>query len=164
MGKLLNITFRAAMCLAISSCANPQKKESQNSQILHLEGPELQTLQFKSGLPGIGDDLIHSSVDPGVTLKQLRMNAELLKRVNWEKFNVIGATDDVECTAMECNQLSQRRATAVTEWLIDHGVPKSNLIPKGQGPYIGLGGAYTDGERRISRRVGIRILVTDADK
>ncbi|MGO1070782.1 OmpA family protein [Lysobacter sp. CA199] len=164
MREHLTIAFRVGLCLIAVSCANSQTSQWKGSQILHMESPELQTVQFKSGRPGIGDDLFQSLLEPNIALQQMRENAKLIKRISNKQFNVIGSTDDVECAAVECDRLSQRRATAVVDWLIKHGVPKSSLIPKSQGPYMGPGAAYTEGERRISRRVEIRIFISDAER
>ncbi|MFD1297879.1 OmpA family protein [Lysobacter gummosus] len=124
----------------------------------------MKAAQFESGRPRIGDGLAQSLQQPEITLQLMQDNLRVLKLLPLEKFKIVGATDDVECAGDECTQLSQRRAKAMIDWLIRQGIPASMLIPEVRGPYLGYGRPYTEGERGISRRVDIEIVVTDADK
>lgn len=157
--------IRVGLCVLIVSCSTPQTKPDKHLAALHSDGPDLQTLQFKSGLPGIGDHLHQSLLLPDIADEQLRENLQLIERIGSESFKVIGSTDDVECVESECPALAKRRAIAVIDWLVRRGIPRSRLIPVARGPYMGLTDTpYTEAERRISRRVEIEIELTDADK
>ncbi|MGO1070783.1 OmpA family protein [Lysobacter sp. CA199] len=164
MSKTLLAFFLIGLSLVTTSCVNTAVERTPRSDILHLEGPELKAAQFESGRPRIGEDLDQSVQHPEITLQLMRDNLGLLKRLPSEKFKIIGSTDDRECAGDECIQLSQRRASALIDWLIRQGLPASMLIPEARGPYMGLAGPHTERNRRISRRADIQIVVTEGDQ
>lgn len=68
------------------------------------------------------------------------------------KVRVEGYTDSVGSKAAN-QKLSRQRATAVRNWLIDHGVNRSGLTAKGYGDARPLGDNSTEAGRAKNRRV-----------
>jgi lipid-binding SYLF domain-containing protein len=68
------------------------------------------------------------------------------------KVRVEGYTDNVGNKAANQN-LSKQRATAVMNWLLDHGVDRSRLTARGYGDGRALGDNSTDDGRAKNRRV-----------
>jgi SH3 domain-containing YSC84-like protein 1 len=68
------------------------------------------------------------------------------------KLHIEGYTDNVGSKAANQN-LSQQRATAVMNWLVDHGVDRSRLTATGYGESRPLGDNSTDEGRAKNRRV-----------
>jgi outer membrane protein OmpA-like peptidoglycan-associated protein len=81
--------------------------------------------------------------------------AEVARKLNenpsW-KVRIEGYTDNVGSQAVN-QKLSKARATAVMNWLIDHGVERSRLTAKGYGEVHPLGDNSTDEGRAKNRRV-----------
>ena len=65
---------------------------------------------------------------------------------------VAGHTDAIGAAAFN-QSLSQRRAVAVVDWLVAHGVPRDRLHPVGYGATRPVAGNATDQDRRRNRRV-----------
>ncbi len=79
------------------------------------------------------------------------------------RVEVQGHTDNVGTD--ETNQkLSQRRANAVRDYLVDKGVKKSRLVAQGYGASKPLGSNDTETGRRANRRVQFEITETDERK
>jgi outer membrane protein OmpA-like peptidoglycan-associated protein len=79
------------------------------------------------------------------------------------RVEVQGHTDNVGTD--ETNQkLSQRRANAVRDYLVDKGVKKSRLVAQGYGASEPLGSNDTEAGRKANRRVQFEITETDERK
>ncbi|MFK3648510.1 OmpA family protein [Lysobacter enzymogenes] len=163
MNKFLRKLTIAGLTLLITACTAITAATVDQPDVLHMEGPEMKSIQFNSGLPREGDKLSDSIQHPRISRRLLRENLELIERLPKEKFKVVGFTDNIECLAAGCLELSLRRTDAVLQWLVRHGVPSSQLMHDARGPYLGFNYPYTEGDRRISRRVDIQIVVADAD-
>ncbi len=77
---------------------------------------------------------------------------ELFRQQPGAQAEVAGHTDAVGTAAFN-QSLSQQRAAAVVDWLVDHGVPSDRLHPVGYGPTRPVAGNATDDDRRRNRRV-----------
>ncbi|WP_300620812.1 OmpA family protein [Dokdonella sp.] len=67
---------------------------------------------------------------------------------------VLGFADEKECSTSECPDLSLRRAKAVFDWLLGHGLPVRQIKgPEGLSTNWPLYGGATSRERRFNRRV-----------
>lgn len=163
MKNIIRNHLLASLLLAIVACSNIPSPASDGPDALHSGGPEMKAIQFEIGRPLEGGTLSESIQHPEVTARLLRDDLALIKLLPREKFRVVGATDDRECVQDACKELSRRRADAVIEWLVTQGIPASQLTSDVRGPYMGVEHRYTEGDRRVSRRVDIEIVVTDAD-
>lgn len=74
-----------------------------------------------------------------------------------KKLEVSAHTDNVGSDAYNL-QLSKRRATTVVNYLINHGVERSRLVPVGYGESRPLNKNATPQQREINRRVEFMIL------
>jgi outer membrane protein OmpA-like peptidoglycan-associated protein len=77
---------------------------------------------------------------------------ELFRQQPGAEAEVAGHTDSVGSAAFN-QSLSQRRATAVVDWLVAHGVSRDRLHPVGYGATRPVAGNATDDHRRRNRRV-----------
>lgn len=76
---------------------------------------------------------------------------------------VAGHTDSVG--SAEYNRaLSQQRAAAVVDWLVDRGVPRALLRPVGYGATRPVAGNTLDEERRRNRRVEITVETPEKER
>jgi OOP family OmpA-OmpF porin len=75
----------------------------------------------------------------------------LNENLSW-KIRVEGHTDNMGRQAAN-QKLSQQRAMAVMNWLVDHGVDRSRLTAKGYGDSRPLGDNSSDAARAKNRRV-----------
>src|ERR1019366_6931060 len=73
------------------------------------------------------------------------------ENLSW-KIRVEGHTDNMGRQAAN-QKLSQQRAMAVMNWLVDHGVDRSRLTAKGYGDSRPLGDNSSDAARAKNRRV-----------
>lgn len=106
-------------------------------------------VHFKSG---------SSEIDMGRSRRALSAVARLFKRhPEITKVEVVGHTDD-RGTAEENLDLSQRRARAVVEALIDRGVDESRLSSRGMGATKPVAKNVDDKGRAANRRVEFEIL------
>lgn len=80
----------------------------------------------------------------------------LEKYPNWI-VEISGHTDNVGGQDYNAD-LSQRRAETVVEWLIDKGIDKSRLVPKGYGAAFPIDTNETEEGRLNNRRVEMKVL------
>lgn len=82
---------------------------------------------------------------------------EILKsHVELKNVRVEGHTDNVGAGELN-RKLSKARATAVTDWLVKHGIDKSRVTAEGFGPTRPLQPNDTDAGRSANRRVEFHI-------
>jgi outer membrane protein OmpA-like peptidoglycan-associated protein len=79
-----------------------------------------------------------------------------------ELIEVQGHTDEVG-TADYNRQLGQSRATSVVSWLVQHGVKRERLLPKGYGSDRPIADNATEEGRQKNRRVEFQIQRRKAD-
>jgi OOP family OmpA-OmpF porin len=82
--------------------------------------------------------------------------ADILRQKPDASAEVAGHTDAVG-SATYNQALSLQRATAVVDWLVDHGVPRDRLRPVGYGATRPVAGNATDDDRRRNRRVELTV-------
>ncbi|WP_430540595.1 OmpA family protein [Pseudoxanthomonas sacheonensis] len=113
-------------------------------------------VNFKAGQPSSDNDLIASLADDRSN-DALRHDLGLIAKFPaTEPLRVEGYTDSHECSGSSCVALSQRRAQAVHDWLIQQGVPSSRLSsPFGYGAARPIGDNGTDAGRASNRRAYI---------
>ncbi len=88
---------------------------------------------------------------------ELDMLIEFLKQHPDIKVEVSGHTDSLGRFSYNM-KLSQRRAQAVVNYLIQHGISKDRLVAKGYGPTKPIASNKTPEGRALNRRVEIKIL------
>jgi len=81
---------------------------------------------FKSGHPLVGETLAQAIRDPA-TLAELTATAQSLKSYPDVHLAVEGHAGFLECSGHECLLLSHRRAELVHRFLIEQGVPCSQI-------------------------------------
>ncbi|MEM7101847.1 MAG: OmpA family protein [Bacteroidota bacterium] len=94
-----------------------------------------------------------STLDPSTT-KKIKSVAEVLKMNAFIKVAIKGFADDVG-SAEQNKTLSEQRAIAVYEQLIQHGVPQAQIKLQGEGEIITEG---DEGARSKNRRVEIEVI------
>lgn len=83
--------------------------------------------------------------------------ATIKARPDVEKIEVAGHTDDVG--SKEANMtLSEKRAEAVVDYLVDQGISRTRLKAEGYGPEQPMVPNISDRNRRMNRRVEFKIL------
>lgn len=113
---------------------------------------------FKTGRPAAEDDLLSSLSEAlGESKRALEHDLKLLAAYPDDKqLTVVGFTDSHECAGKDCIELSLRRARAVHDWLLSHGVSKSRLAaPYGFGSAGPIGDNETEDGRAQNRRAYI---------
>lgn len=88
---------------------------------------------------------------------ELNRLIEFMRQYHEVQIEVSGHTDNVGTDAANL-LLSQRRAQAVVTYLTAHGVNAVRLRAKGYGATRPLGPNDTDADRRLNRRIELRIL------
>ncbi len=88
---------------------------------------------------------------------ELNRLIEFMRQYHEVQIEVSGHTDNVGTDAANM-LLSQRRAQAVVTYLTAHGVKAVRLRAKGYGASRPLGPNDSDAERRLNRRIELRIL------
>lgn len=88
---------------------------------------------------------------------ELNRLIEFMRQYQDVQIEVSGHTDNVGTDAANL-QLSERRAQAVVAYLTAHGVPAARLRAKGYGATRPLGANDNDANRRLNRRIELRIL------
>jgi OOP family OmpA-OmpF porin len=82
-----------------------------------------------------------------------------LKEMRGAVVEIIGFTDNQECSGSECQALSLRRAQVVYDWLVAHGVSPNNLrAPVGRGSDLAIDSNDTELGRQRNRRTEVHIL------
>lgn len=82
--------------------------------------------------------------------------ADVLRQKPGTSAEVAGHTDSVGSAAYNLT-LSQQRAVAVVDWLVDHGIARDRLRPVGYGAGRPVAGNATEEDRRRNRRVELTI-------
>lgn len=115
------------------------------------------TVTFASGLLYDFDSEV---VKPDAATNLRSLAASLGKYPNTELL-ISGHTDAVGATAYN-QSLSQRRATAASDFLVQQGVAASRLRAVGRGETESIGPNDTEAGRQANRRVEIAIVASEA--
>lgn len=83
--------------------------------------------------------------------------ARPLKTFNQSFIDVLGHTDSTG-TAEGNKRLSERRASAVADYLVSRGISRSRIATRGYGASVPLNAELTEMDRAANRRVEIRIV------
>ncbi|HDP55111.1 MAG TPA: hypothetical protein ENN24_05455 [Bacteroidetes bacterium] len=131
----------------IHSAANPFKKDVELTPIRAGEKMVMRNIFFETDSYDLKPQSI---VELQKLLELLRLNPTL-------KIEVGGHTDSVG-TASYNLVLSENRAKAVAQYLIENGVDQSRISSKGYGLTKPIGDNQTDVGRALNRRTEIRVL------
>ena len=82
---------------------------------------------FKEGRPAKGESL-ESSVSDSQELKNLARAVDILKRYSNVTFEVVGHTDQYECSGQDCHDLALRRALLVYRHLLNSSIDPKRVI------------------------------------
>lgn len=157
----LRVLFPAVVLIVYSSCATLDRKGFQQGIGLpHHEGGGLRSLLFLSGRPSKGESLFSAFAEPEEARKILLEDLDTISQSGTLKFRAVGWTDDLECSAKYCAELSMRRASLVTDWLIKNGAPRERISsPVAGGKYLGEVYRPSEAERTVSRRVDVELVM-----
>ena len=100
-------------------------------------------------------DVDSAAVKPGLR-SDLQVLADSLQRYPGSTIQVVGHTDNTGAASYN-QDLSERRASAVSSVLIGAGVPSNRINSFGQGEYLPIASNLTDEGRALNRRVDITI-------
>ncbi|TAA28066.1 MULTISPECIES: OmpA family protein [Pseudoxanthomonas] len=150
------------VCLAvaaISACASSSHLESTatvSKEGYFADPGDFWGVNFKTGQPASGKALLEAVAGPR-DQEALENDLALLKRMPPDvPLRVLGFTDSEECSGLSCSELSLRRAQALQDWLLNHGVSKSRLsAPKGLGSARPISSNETEDGRAQNRRAYI---------
>lgn len=73
------------------------------------------------------------------------------------KVEISGHTDN-SGSAAHNRQLSLKRAQSVYDYLVEHGIEKTRLFPKGYGPDQPLAPNETEDQRKLNRRIEFKLI------
>ncbi|HYQ47082.1 MAG TPA: OmpA family protein [Polyangiaceae bacterium] len=143
-------------CPEVSGPANEDPKRNgcpaatvQGDQIVILD-----SIQFKTGRAELADDAASEQVLQAI-LSILTGHPEITR------LHVEGHTDNHGAAAMN-RQLSGKRAAAVVDWLVSHGVAANRLASAGFGADRPVDSNQTEAGRKRNRRVEFHIERTDS--
>ena len=118
---------------------------------------DLRQILFKVGAPIANQSLSESLADKAYALSTLDFSAQVLKKYPTVVVEVSGHTDSHECAPKECLALSVRRAELAAAYLLEKGVPPSQIDRiTGYGSTRPLSLRTKDGsERALNRRIEV---------
>lgn len=151
--------FICLAVVAISSCASSSPVEptvEDAKQGYFAEPGDFWGVNFKPGQPTANGALFDALLGPR-DQEALDNDLAILKKMPSETpLRVVGFTDSKECSETSCSGLSLRRAQALHDWLLSHGVSKSRLAaPYGFGSARPIGDNETEDGRAQNRRAYI---------
>lgn len=151
--------FICLAVVAISSCASSSPVEpavNDDKQAYFAEPGDFWGINFKPGQP-TADGALADALSGQRDQEALDNDLVILKKMPSETpLRVVGFTDSKECSEASCSDLSLRRAQAVHDWLLSHGVSKSRLAaPYGFGSARPIGDNETEDGRAQNRRAYI---------
>ena len=125
-----------------------------------IASAELVGVQFKAGHPTIGELLSDSAKCPAAYEENaLDDDVSVLMEMHDAVVEIVGFTDDQECSGAECRALSLRRAQVVYDWLVAHGVSTNRLrAPVGRGSDLAIDSNETELGRQRNRRAELQLV------
>lgn len=156
LNPLLGLSF----VLLLSPCASGSSGIEKGDAL--ASGPDLPSLFFKSGQPARDAELMDALDDRLTDPDKVLGGVVQAAKANPEaRIEISGHADLEECKAVDCRDLSRRRAKAVHDWLRTHGVSESALAaPKGYGHDRAIAADSTDSGRTYNRRVEFSLIWT----
>jgi outer membrane protein OmpA-like peptidoglycan-associated protein/tetratricopeptide (TPR) repeat protein len=91
------------------------------------------------------------------SLPELQKMVSFLKENPALKVEIAGHTDNTGSAAYN-RQLSQKRAQSVFQYLVDHEISRTRLIPKGYGPDQPIAPNDTEEQRKLNRRIEFKLV------
>lgn len=148
------------LVMSSAACAPPTTDAMTNPPKASVQ---LNNIDFRAGHPLLGESLADAtSYSNAILIKVLDVDSNALTRSPAVGAEVIGYTDNRECSGKECYELSFRRAKCVYEWLIQHGVPASKLRgPSAAGSTFPLDESETEEARQFNRRVQLDLFLIE---
>ncbi|ATE73981.1 OmpA family protein [Lysobacter capsici] len=145
--------------MAVCSCASSSQADlavKADNRGYFADPGDFWGVNFKPGQPTFSGSLLSALSDPRDE-SALENDLMILERMPSEvSLRVVGFTDSKECSGTSCVQLSLRRAQALHDWLLSHGVSKSRLsAPYGFGSARPIGDNETEDGRARNRRAYI---------
>jgi len=159
----MRIKWRSIITLlvlaAIASCASSPKTDpvvKGGKQGYFVDPGDFWGVNFKQGEPTQAGSLSLALFGPR-DQEALDNDLLLLERMPPEiPLRVVGFADSKECAGTSCAELSLRRARALHDWMLNHGVSKSRLSPPhGFGSARPIGDNETEDGRARNRRAYI---------
>lgn len=157
MRERLFLIFLAVVVASSCAISSPVESISTDSKQGYFSDPgDFWGVNFKPGQPDSRGTLLEAVAGPR-DREALENDLALLKRMPSDiPLRVLGFTDSEECSALQCYELSLRRAQVLNDWLLSHGVPKSRLsAPKGLGSERPVGDNRMEDGRAQNRRAYI---------
>ncbi|KAB8164379.1 OmpA family protein [Lysobacter maris] len=157
MRERLFLVFLAMAVISACAISSPLQSVPASSRQGYFSDPgDFWGVNFKPGQPVSGGALLESVAGP-CDQDALENDLELLKRMPPDiPLRVLGFTDSEECSALQCYELSLRRAQVLNDWLLSRGVPKSRLsAPMGLGSERPVGDNRMEDGRAQNRRAYI---------
>ena len=147
---------RADFVIEPGEAPDPVAIELEDTRVEVAEGEVviLQKVQFDTGRATIKAES-HALLDEVANV--LLLNPQIVR------VEIQGHTDDVGTEETNL-KLSQRRAQAVRDYLVDKGVRKSRLVAEGYGATQPIADNSTEQGRSTNRRVQFEIVETDESK
>ena len=143
----------AGMAFFLAGCATTADYAEKN--VRASSGPAFSPVFFKSGKPLAGDGLLESVSNRSAAENAIRVNLEVLKNTKLV-FRVEGYTDNLECEAQSCIELSERRAQLLHRYLIRQGaIPMSLREPVGKGASEAVSDNSNEEGRFYNRRATV---------
>jgi outer membrane protein OmpA-like peptidoglycan-associated protein len=125
--------------------------------VMTTPAPATRTVSFKSGTLF---NVNSANLKPAGESELTALSNQLKAMHEIQNIKIVGHTDS--SGAVDYNQqLSERRAIAVKNFLLDQGIPASTLSTLGMGESSPVGNNGTRQGRALNRRVDITIMGTD---
>lgn len=157
------LAIAPALCAVLLGCAAAVKSNVLANDVdtqPPLASAEFLGVKFQPGRPAVGDSFLDSAKSPSIEQEdRLKIDADGLKTIPGVRVEIIGFTDDRECSGQECYELSMRRAKIVYDWFISRGVPKGKLQdPEGRGSEMAIYSNETEEGRQQNRRAEVNMI------
>ena len=160
MSKQIVGLFLVAIC---ASCAVAKDASGGRGVPPTLSGLEMAPINFNSGEPQAVKSLI-PSLDGEFAKQAIDRDLMIVKKYSDLRFEILGFTDNEECSPSECQKLSARRAEAVHSWMIANGAsPSSFRRVEGLGAEMPIADNSTEEGRSVNRRVEVNQVPQEAD-
>jgi outer membrane protein OmpA-like peptidoglycan-associated protein len=132
---------------------DPQKHGCPRAEVSGERVVILDRIEFDTG---------EATIRPESALILDAVRAVLAENPRIKKLRVEGHTDNRGARPMNVG-LSRKRAAAVVQWLVEHGIDQNRLTSQGFGPDKPVDNNDTDAGRQNNRRVEFHIVETAAE-
>ncbi|GAB3383484.1 OmpA family protein [Lysobacter fragariae] len=157
---LYRLALSLLLCAVLLGCSGTVKPKAPASEVRAepaLASAEFLGVKFKLGHPSVGESFLDAAT--AAQEKRLEIDADGLRTIPGVRVEIVGFTDDQECSGQECYELSLRRAKSVYDWFISHGIPKERLNePEGRGSEMAIYGNETEEGRQQNRRTEVNMI------